>query len=258
MQRLLDRLFYPLCSLNYLYTCPVCGKRVKDFLYLSDYFTKNLRRYGHPYGLEDYETLNFSQYGCPHCGATDRDRLYALYFVKKLILLPKDKTVSILDIAPSPLRPVLLKEKRVRYRCADLLRSDVDDNVDVMDMHIYEDNSFDVFICSHVLEHVEDDKIALSELFRILKPGGWGILMVPINLVNTIVDEDPTIKDAAERWRRFGQFDHIRLYSKQGFVQRVKETGFLVYQLGIDFFGNATFQRNGISPKSVLYVVEKR
>ena len=82
--------------------------------------------------------------------------------------------------------------------------------------------------------------------------------MVPINLAITEIDEDPTVTDEVERWRRFGQFDHVRLYSKPGFIQRVTETGFLVHQLGIDFFGKDIFHRNGISPKSVLYVVEKR
>ena len=106
-------------------------------------------------------------------------------------------------------------------------------------------------------EHVADDKKAMSELFRILKPGGFGILMVPIVLKIEQIDDDPTITDAETRWRRFGQYDHVRLYSKKGFVERVQEAGFIVKQYGVEYFGESVFVECGISVKSVLYVVQK-
>jgi hypothetical protein len=80
---------------------------------------------------------------------------------------------------------------------------------------------------------------------------------VPIVLCVSEIDEDPTVVDEGERWRRFGQFDHVRLYSKQGFIDRVKAAGFLVHQHGQEFFGAAELIRTGISDQSVLYVVEK-
>jgi glycosyltransferase involved in cell wall biosynthesis len=118
-------------------------------------------------------------------------------------------------------------------------------------------DSFDALICSHVLEHVADDRQALSELYRVLKPGGWGILMVPIILTLEEIDEDPQVTDEAERWRRFGQFDHVRLYNKSGFVDRVEAAGFVVRQLGMAYFGEAAFQQLGLTKTSVLYVAEK-
>ncbi len=124
-------------------------------------------------------------------------------------------------------------------------------------MGIYADGSIGFFICSHVLEHVADDRRALAELYRVLKPGRRGILVVPIVLTITEIDEDPTITDPAERWRRFGQDDHVRLYSKQGFLARVRDAGFVVHQLDRAFFGAETFARHGITQQSVLYVVEK-
>jgi predicted SAM-dependent methyltransferase len=167
--------------------------------------------------------------------------------------------ISLLDIAPAAsLRVFLSRNTRIRYRCADLYMTRVDDIIDVTDMRLYDNSSFDAFICSHVLEHVPDDRQALSELWRVLKPGGWGILMVPINLAITSIDEDPSVTDIGERWRRFGQHDHVRLYSKQGFIDRVMNAGFLVRQLGVDFFGHEVFQRHGITTTSVLYVVGKR
>jgi hypothetical protein len=81
--------------------------------------------------------------------------------------------------------------------------------------------------------------------------------MVPIILSVTQIDEDPDLKDEGERWRRFGQFDHVRLYSKSGFLDRVRDAGFEVRELGKEFFGEELLKRTGITSQSVLYVVEK-
>ena len=167
------------------------------------------------------------------------------------------------DFAPStPLSHFIRKQtarsgQAVSYRTADMFMEGADDKIDITDMRAYSDNQFDFFICSHVLEHVTDDKKALRELYRILKPKGQGILMVPIVLSLEQIDEDPSIVDEGERWRRFGQFDHVRLYSKAGFVERVEESGFLLHQLGREYFGERLLARTGITNRSVLYVVEK-
>ena len=80
---------------------------------------------------------------------------------------------------------------------------------------------------------------------------------MPIVLsIDDEIDEDPSVTDVAERWRRFGQDGHVRLYSKQGFVKRVEEAGFVVHQLGQKFFGQKVFKQYGITPQSVLYIVE--
>ena len=81
--------------------------------------------------------------------------------------------------------------------------------------------------------------------------------MVPIILTIDQIDEDPEVTDSAERWRRFAQDDHVRLYSKFGFVERVKSAGFGLKQLGIEYFGESTFRQYGITDKSVLYIAEK-
>ncbi len=168
-----------------------------------------------------------------------------------------------MDFAPSaPLsefirRLIKSSGRDIHYRTADLLAENVDDRVDITELRLYEDDEFDFFICSHVLEHVEDDKKALRELHRILKPGGKAILMVPIVLSIDQIDEDTNVMDEGERWRRFGQFDHLRLYSKSGFVARVREAGFQVYEYGKEAFGEELFKKAGISSQSVLYVVEK-
>lgn len=225
--------------------------------------------------------MNDEQYHCPFCWASDRERLAALYIGKffPTIMtfmtsnLSGYSTYKILHFAPArPLsRFIMTSNLRLlaqsggssrdsmsfSYRTADLFMEGVDDKVDITDMTIYGANQFDFFICSHILEHVADDKKAMAELHRILKPGGRGILMVPILLTIDEIDEDPSVTDMAERWRRFGQHDHLRVHSKKGFIERVEQAGFLIHQLGKDFFGEECFVRSGITSQSVLYVVEK-
>ena len=143
------------------------------------------------------------------------------------------------------------------YRTADLYATNVDDQTDIMNMSVYHDRQFDFFICSHVLEHVTDDRKALSELVRITKIGGSGILMVPIDLMADVIDEDTSVTDEAERVQRFGQNDHVRFYSKNGFVERVRDAGFEIAQYGAGHFGLERFVRSGITPQSVLYIVRR-
>lgn len=241
------------------YHCPVCDASVIAFQPLPEYFAENLEKYGWPHRGEDAETCNLQKYSCPFCQASDRDRLYALYLQDYLTGLPAAESIKIVDFGPSPpLSRFIRKLNRdISYRTADLLAEGVDDKVDISELRPYADNQFDLFICSHVLEHVPDDKKAIRELYRILKPGGRGILMVPIILSIAETDEDPTILDEGERWRRFGQEDHVRIYSKNGFIERVEESGFLIHQYGKEFFGEEVFVRAGIASKSVLYVVER-
>ncbi len=240
------------------YRCPVCSKRIASFGPISPYYQENRSRYGYPFTFDDQETMNAEQYVCPSCGASDRCRLYALYIRQMLEQGLLNDAFALLDIAPSrPLQTFLRQIPNITYRSADKFMEGVDFAIDVTNMAEIPSDSYDMFICSHVLEHVDDDRKALSELFRILKPGGRGILMVPIVLKLEEIDEDITIKDEATRWRRFGQFDHVRLYSKAGFMQRIQAAGFTLHALGVEHFGQDVFVECGISLKSDLYVGEK-
>ncbi len=131
-----------------------------------------------------------------------------------------------------------------------------DDKVDITDMPIYADASFDFFICSHVLEHVADDAKAISELFRISSPGAQGIVMTPVAPEGSF-DEDPTVTDTNERWRRFAQGDHVRLYDRSTLCSRLRAGGFDVQLLDVETFGAEVFERHGIGHSSVLYIVSK-
>jgi SAM-dependent methyltransferase len=237
--------------------CTVCSSAIEQFNRLPDFYHENLDKNGFIFSSYQSETINFLNYSCPVCDASDRDRLYALYFKKEL---PKvDLEFRLLDVAPSgSLRNFIqAKYPYINYRSADLLMSGTDDCVDITKMDIYEDNIFDFLICSHVLEHVQNDRKAIAELYRVLKVGGKGIVMVPIMLSLEKDYENPGITTPEGRWKHFGQDDHVRMYSKSGFIGKLESTGFLVHQLDINFFGTETFEKYGIHPRSVLYIVEK-
>lgn len=249
--------------INATHVCPVCESPVVSFLPMPDFYRENLKKYGFSYRSNEAETCNEAAYLCPNCQATDRDRLYALFLRDFIIARKNNSPMEIVEFGPSPPfsafvhRLIKSSGNDIHYRTADLLASDVDDRADITELLTYEDEQLDFFICSHVLEHVTDDKKAIRELHRVLKPGAQGILMVPIILSIDEIDEDLQEMSEAERWRRFGQFDHVRLYSKRGFLERVREAGFEVNELGKEFFGVELFNRAGINSQSVLYVVEK-
>ena len=235
--------------------CNVCGSGIR-FLSITRMLERQLSRYGHPYALDEFETLNHRQYLCPVCGSADRDRLYKLYLDNFFFTGP-DRVRRVLEFAPSrSLSSYLRSRPDVEYRSADLMMSGVDDVVDITNMPIYHDDSFDFFICSHVLEHVSDDRRALKELYRILAPGGKGIIMTPVAPEGSF-DEDPTVVDEGERWRRFCQGDHVRLYDRTTLCTRIRESGFELSALDSNAFGANQFEAHGIARGSVLYVVEK-
>ena len=240
------------------YHCPVCDTYLKYFIPISSDYLADLDKYQCVHSLFLSETFNFNLYSCPRCMADDRSRLYALYFKDFIAKCDLKDKFKIIDFAPCGAFSDFLKKSEVlQYRSADLYMPNVDDKVDISDMHIYSDNSFDIFLCSHVLEHVDDDTKAMKELFRILKPGGWGIAMVPINLGLTESLEDKNIISPADRWKYYGQNDHVRFYAKHDFVKKLSAAGFQVNQFDVQHFGEEVFIKNGINLRSVLYIVQK-
>ena len=199
--------------------------------------------------------LNLREYACPNCGSADRERAFALVMKK---ILDADKKIRILDIAPRTCLSNFIKKNfpRAEYKTADLFMENVDYKLDIMNMKEIADGSIDFFICSHILEHVADDLKAMRELRRILSKDGCGIVVVPLDLKRVEIDEDPTCTDVAERWRRFGQDDHVRAYSKAGFLQRLKSVGFTVTQYDKKFFGAKLMTENGLIESSAVYVVK--
>ena len=236
--------------------CSVCSSNVEVFLPLSDYFISQWKKYGFEH-IETGEMTPLETYTCPNCHASDRERLYALWIKQQIQQKLFFKGMRLIHFAPEISLGKWLKQLDFfDYSTADLLMPEADYQIDITNMS-FNDQQFDFFICSHVLEHVDNDDKAISELYRILKTNGCGILMVPIvtDLEHTL--EDITITDEAERWRLFGQDDHVRLYSHNDYVQKLQTHGFIVEQLGQDYFSTSTFQALGLKSTSILYIVRR-
>lgn len=185
--------------------CPCCQSYVAAFL---------------PHGL-----IKRPQARCPICRSLERHRLIRLYFANKTNLLD-GRPKKLLHVAPEiELSQWLQNVPNIDYLSADLMSPRAMVKMDITDIQ-YPDASFDVVYCSHVLEHVSDDRQAMREFFRVLKPGGWGILQVPVTAPVTF--EDPTVTSPEERTRLFGQHDHVRRYGPD-YVDRLRDAGFDVH-----------------------------
>lgn len=161
---------------------------------------------------------------CPVCRSRERHRLTWLFFTKQTDLFD-GRPKLLLHVAPEDsLRWRLHRAEEIRYVSADLRADDVRVAMDITDIGFGSD-CFDVIYCSHVLEHVPDDRRAMRELHRVLAPDGWAVLLVPITAEQTF--EDPSIADPRERERLFGQHDHVRRYGPD-YQDRLEEAGFTV------------------------------
>lgn len=172
-----------------------------------------------PYGFVPREEAQ-----CLHCGALERHRLLWL-FLKKNTDLFDGKVKKMLHVAPEPcFESIFRAQLGSGYLTADLLNPKAMVKMDISDIK-YPDESFDVIYCSHVLEHIPDDKKGMKEFYRVLKNSGWAILNVPIT--RDITYEDSSIIDPKERLKAFGQEDHVRCYGPD-YVERLRDTGFTV------------------------------
>jgi predicted SAM-dependent methyltransferase len=166
-----------------------------------------------------------SSVSCPNCGSFDRERLAYLYLKNRPHLL--SRSTKVLHVAPEPNLSFWLRSKvELDYVSADLSGDDVDLNFDLARIP-FADSTFNAIICNHVFEHIPNDRRAMAELFRVLKPGGWAMLQVPISLCLTATYEDFSITDPMDRERAFGQNDHVRIYAMD-YVDRLKQTGFAI------------------------------
>jgi SAM-dependent methyltransferase len=240
------------------FQCPVCDAGLKTFKPIWKSYRRKIEETGYVYPISSIETFNFDAYACPACDASDRERLYALYFERLFRTLDQNRRYSLVEFAPSRALSRRLKTYGwVDYRSADLFRRTVDDRIDITDMRAYDDGSVDFFLCSHVLEHVREDRKAMMEMFRVLRSGGNAVVMVPIVQGVDRTHEDSAIDTPELRWKYYGLDDHLRQYGKADFIDRLTAAGFRVDQLGVTTFGEEAFRCAGIAPDSVLYVAHK-
>ena len=182
---------------------------------------------------------------CPHCGALERHRLVWLYLARMTDLFD-GKPRKMLHVAPEPCLESRLKDRLGgNYLSADLLNPAAMVKMDVTAIPL-PDEYFDVIYCSHVLEHVADDRKALREFHRVLRRSGWAILLVPITAERTM--EAAAIVDPVERLKIFGQEDHVRRYGPD-YIDRLQEAGFSVrVARAQDLFGREEIVAMGLTP----------
>ena len=221
--------------------CPLCGCRRRKFL---------------PYG---YVTQRENAL-CPNCLALERHRTLWLWLLREsdigrgAMALPR-----LLHVAPEV---ALMRKFHKIYAAqpADYVTADLESPL--ADMHFdiqhipLEDESFDAVICNHIMEHVEDDYQAMREILRILRKGGWGVILSPIDMQREETFEDDTITDEAERTRIFGQYDHRRIYGRD-YAQRLEEVGFEVYECDYANLIPAKEKELYALTDELLYIVRK-
>ena len=218
------------------FTDPIDGKSYRKFL---------------PYGYGKQRENALS----PGTLSLERHRQMWLYLQNETDFFTKN--YKVLHIAPEQeLLRKFKKMKNLDYTSADLFSPIVDVKADILDLP-FADESFDVIFCNHVLEHIEDDRKAMSELYRVMKKGGWGILQVPMKNSLEKTYEDFTITDPKERQKHFGQYDHVRWYGMDYF-DRLKSVGFdAEANFYSQKFSEKDIKRFGLNRNEILPIVRK-
>jgi len=187
------------------YTDPIDGKSFRKFL-----------PYG--YGIQRPNVLS------PSTLSLERHRLLWLYLNNETNFFSEKKKV--LHMAPEQCFLKRFRKLNHDYITADLYSPIADVKADITKLP-FEDDSFDVVFCNHVLEHIPDDTKAMQELYRVMKKGGMGIFQIPQDLNRETTFEDDSITDRKERAKIFGQYDHVRVYGRDYF-NKLRSIGFKV------------------------------
>jgi SAM-dependent methyltransferase len=185
--------------------CPICEGKFRKFL---------------PYGNKGADNRL-----CPKCLSLERHRLLWLYFKNRTDFFTAN--LNVLHVAPEQsFIKRFRKLTNLKYTTADIESPLADVKMDIKNIP-FNENTFDVLICNHVMEHIDDEQKALKEILRVLKPGGWAILQVPINLSLETTYEDAAITSPKEREKHFGQYDHVRFHGRD-YPKRLENAGFKV------------------------------
>ncbi len=218
--------------------CPICGGNFRTFL---------------PYG---YTNTSSDNRLCPSCLSLERHRLIWLYLKNKTKLF--NEAMSLLHIAPEQSFYKRFKAiKTLDYYTADLESPLAEYHFDIHKIP-FDNNKFDMIMCNHVLEHVDDEFKVTRELYRVLKPGGFAILQVPINLSFDKTYEDKNITSPEEREKHYGQYDHVRWHGLD-YPERLEKSGFVVDRLNfVNTYSEEEIERMRLPKTEILYIARKK
>jgi len=191
-----------------IYHCPVCTFDASAFLPSPDGLRQNVR--------------------CPRCDSLERHRAQWLFGLNSLPYTG-DSRFTLLHVTPEfcTTNRLLRLYPHMNYVTSMFPKHPLADYAFDLQQIFLPDQSVDVVICNHVLEHVPDDRLALAELYRVLSPGGYAFLQVPLDASTMLTDEDAAVVAPEERRIRFGQEDHVRQYGMD-YAGRLAEAGFSV------------------------------
>ncbi|MCF8244291.1 MAG: class I SAM-dependent methyltransferase [Saprospiraceae bacterium] len=187
---------------------------------------------------------------CPACGSLPRNRRLWKVLMEEDLLHG-----NVLDFSPSRcLARKMRVQKRIRYVSSDFVGEFEAEKSHDITAIAEPDSEFDLVLCYHVLEHVDDDRQAMRELFRVLKPSGKALVQTPLKAGD--IYEDTNIVSPEARLKHFGQADHVRVYSANGLAGRLKEAGF---QVEIKQFGEnqPSDQFLGMKENEIVLIASK-
>lgn len=208
--------------------CPMCGWQGREFYTVQ------------------YPKKPAVTHICPNCESASRHRLAYTFLKDELPQFAKNT----LHFAPETSVTPWLKAISTHYLSVDLTSSAAMKHMDINQLRC-DDNEFSLIWCSHVLEHIETDERAMTELFRVLQPGGLAVILVPI--YGDVSYEDRDITSAEDRLKHFYQEDHVRLYGLD-IVQRLEKIGFDVEVLSVDDLPAEQVEREQLSYPSTKEV----
>jgi len=197
---------------------------------------------------------------CPRCFSVDRDRLIYLFLEEKTDLF--SAPMRILHIAPEGcIRAMLMSLPNIDYHSGVKYYEGYyyDRHINLMDITSlpFESETFDAILCNHVLEHIDDDRKAMKEIYRIMKPRAWAMLQVPISLKLDQTFYDPSIDTPEEREQVYGQFDHVRLYGKD-YPDILKKEGFSVNTYSpFETHPPEELEKYALNAREILYIAYK-
>lgn len=217
--------------------CPVCAHQFRKFL---------------PYGRKARENAL-----CPNCLALERHRLMYLFLQRKTNFF--SAPLKVLHVAPE----ICFIDRFEQQPNLEYITADIESPLAKvkMDIHAipFPEASFDVVFCNHVMEHVADDAQAMREIYRVLKPGGWGIIQIPLfHPLPEKTYEDASLTSPAAREKAFGQDDHVRLYGKD-YGRRLEAAGFRVDENRyVEELPAEEVDRFALPKEEIIFYVEKR
>jgi SAM-dependent methyltransferase len=218
--------------------CPVCGRSFSKFL---------------SYGSDIAHRENVL---CPYDLTLERHRLMWLYLKRETDFFTA-QNLKVLHIAPEQcFLPHFKTQKILDYMTADLVSPIADMHFDLHDIPL-EDSQYDVVFCNHVMEHVDDPIRCMSELQRVMKPGGWAIMQVPQDVTRKETYEDASITSPSEREKHFWQKDHVRLFGLD-YPQWLEKAGFTVDEFDMNKTWEPTeVEKYRLMSKEILYIARK-